>query len=400
MLYDKFTAEEKLILARKYLIENQPFFGFLCMHIKFIKVNNNSNVKTVSVNSLGEVFYEEKYINSLDKSELIITLVHEILHVSLNHFIRKGTRDTLVWNYAIDYAVNDIISKCDLNFKKSVLMEEKALTRGWLYSKKYENMSSEEIYELLDHDEIKKLDKLMEEMYKNENENENENIILNDKHSYEHTDKNEKEIQKIESKWNDKLLEAYEYSKNIGTIPSGIKIIVEGFFKQKLNYKTIIYKYINRSMLNNYTWSKPARSTYVTKVYLPGVLKENINVVVAIDTSGSINREKLKQFKSELYAIKKSFSNITIDVIMHDCEIQDHIKIKNSSKELKEFKGRGGTRHDVVFEYIEKEIKNVNLIICLTDGYTIYPKKVRNKNVLWIFSSNKKTAPFGQVIHI
>ena len=96
----------------------------------------------------------------------------------------------------------------------------------------------------------------------------------------------------------------------------------------------------------------------------PGIkVKMRQKMLLAIDTSGSVNNEELAEFMNEIYHIYKS--GVAIEIIQCDTKI-------NSIEEYKgkfelEIRGRGGTDFDPVLEYYMKHRQYTSLIY-FTDG--------------------------------
>jgi predicted metal-dependent peptidase len=83
---------------------------------------------------------------------------------------------------------------------------------------------------------------------------------------------------------------------------------------------------------------------------------------------------------SEMIGISKSYSNVEFHVLTHDTEVHDDIPIYNGHiNKIKQLKihGGGGTDSRCVYEYIHKKrySRDIKLLICFTDGYTVWPEK-------------------------
>ena len=66
------------------------------------------------------------------------------------------------------------------------------------------------------------------------------------------------------------------------------------------------------------TWSKPKKRAFAAGYYAPGLRKErkSLDVVVAIDTSGSINDRIIGLFVSEIFNISKAFPKVQMKIIL------------------------------------------------------------------------------------
>jgi len=127
--------------------------------------------------------------------------------------------------------------------------------------------------------------------------------------------------------------------------------------------------------------------------YMPSIVKETVEIVVAVDSSGSISDEEYAQFLSEIVAMTRAVNNLKATVIVCDAEIQDIVEIDNSFNPYMDIKGRGygGTSCIPVFKWIHEERnENVKLLVYLTDGYIDEPYEEIYQSgypVLWVVTA-------------
>ena len=114
----------------------------------------------------------------------------------------------------------------------------------------------------------------------------------------------------------------------------------------------------------------------------PGLkVKMKQHVLLAIDTSGSVSDEEVKEFMNEMYHIHKSGTEVT--VIQCDTTIRSIEPYKGDLKI--NIHGRGGTSFDPVLEYLNENIKKYSSLIYFTDGEcstSVNPKA----RTLWVLS--------------
>ena len=132
---------------------------------------------------------------------------------------------------------------------------------------------------------------------------------------------------------------------------------------------------------------------------MPSLKNEKIgNVVVAIDTSGSISDDDISQFVSELKKISNLVEEVT--VITCDCQIHETVKVRHFSEILSkiQMKGGGGTSFKPVFDKIA-EGQVPQLLVYLTDTYGDYPEKKPTYPVLWMSTvAEPQKPPFGLLV--
>ncbi len=121
--------------------------------------------------------------------------------------------------------------------------------------------------------------------------------------------------------------------------------------------------------------------------------------VIALDTSGSCSGNLLSNFIDRTFQIlsqaEKFGNKINIHIIQCDAAIREDVKI-TSLDELKRFgdtfrvKGLGGTDFRPVFEYVDEliaegEFDDLRGLIYFTDGYGIFPGKMPDYDVAFVF---------------
>jgi predicted metal-dependent peptidase len=135
---------------------------------------------------------------------------------------------------------------------------------------------------------------------------------------------------------------------------------------------------------------------------MPGMTPgEEIDVVVAIDMSGSISDKQAQQFLGEVGGMMDAFDGYKVHVFCFDTEIynpQDFNSENMDGIDTYEPQGGGGTDFDAIFEYL-KEVGNVpKRLIVFTDGYPCGSWGDADYcDTTWIIHGDKDPhPPFGQ----
>ena len=87
------NAYDKLIKARTLLILDHPFFGCLSMKLKLVE---RDSLQTAATDGKS-IFFNNKFIESIAKLEVVGLLAHEIMHVALGHHWRQEDRRHDLW---------------------------------------------------------------------------------------------------------------------------------------------------------------------------------------------------------------------------------------------------------------------------------------------------------------
>jgi predicted metal-dependent peptidase len=122
-------------------------------------------------------------------------------------------------------------------------------------------------------------------------------------------------------------------------------------------------------------------------------------IVIAVDTSGSIGKRELEQFAGEISAISEETQPEAIHVVYCDAAVQSAQEFRASEPVRLEPKGGGGTDFRPTFEWVtENDVAPVCLIY-LTDLCCDSFPDPPEYPVLWVTDS-RTTAPFGETVRI
>ena len=414
MYEKKLTAEEKLIQARMKLQKENPFFSFLTMQLNFYP---SKDIETIGVSIDGDVPFNEEFIDSLDEATCKGVLCHEVLHCAFEHMSRRNGRDAYLWNIACDAVINNIVLKEDMRLPRDgVIPYNNKITIYETDVEELDNKSSDEVFDEVYSKVRRKQDKLnksIKDYFKNHKDSKGGfDKHIEKKSGRSKKGKEEESIaDKSKSKekdWKKILIDACTHAEQQGNLPSGMRRMVDKLLETHIDWKGLLYRYITNQIPIDYIWTRPSKRSFSTGVYLPSVEKESIDVVVAIDTSGSISQDELSQFLTEVVSIIRTFRNVDLTIIDCDCEIQSAKTYKNARiDDALEFNlsGGGGTSHIPVFNWIKDNLPSARLLVAFTDGYTSFPdRKDVNLDTLWVVAgswrANVEDFPFGQVIEL
>jgi len=382
--------EKRFEEARTRLLVHQPFFGSVLAQLDIKKNNNRPTMSTDGC----YIYYNEEFCAKLIDAELMTIVLHELLHVIYFHCDTKRINSRLhpIWNFAADYVVNlDIeeIAKQNLNFK---------LPKDALYNKKYKGMATEEVYDLI------KKNSIIEEL------NTGDLIIgigIDDGDCDGESDGKSKfrmskdELQKKMEEVKRAILGAYEATKGQGTLPAGLKREIQKLKDAEIHWERLLNRFASEVLSrNDYSYLYPNRRYLYQDVVLPSLRDNSFGeIVVALDTSGSIDVEMITRFASELKKLSNLCEKVT--VISADADVHEVVSIYKFDDILKKvkFKGEGGTDFRPVFEKVKELKLQPQLLIYLTDAYGTFPKEAPRYPVLWCVN-NDEDVPWGYRIKV
>jgi predicted metal-dependent peptidase len=169
-----------------------------------------------------------------------------------------------------------------------------------------------------------------------------------------------------------------------------------------VDWRDVLREFLSQQARNDYSWSPPNRRFIHAGLYLPGLRSEELgDVVLAVDTSGSIGAKELGRFASEAQGILDAY-DCTLTILYHDADVQrvDTWQPSDGPLELHPV-GGGGTSHVPVFDWIEQQGRMPACVVCLTDLYTEFPDVVPTYPVLWaVVGRTGGQVPFGTRVNV
>jgi len=373
-------------------------FPFLIPAIKFKIDNCNEGLGKTDGST---IFINFEAAKKLPFEILYVLLLHEILHCFLFHPSRMKGRDFETWNYACDFVANGIIVEISKVHVKNLTLPE-----GALYDEKYTNWSAEKVYnDLKDRASDKK---------KNDSKSRGSSPSKND--GTINSDEALKQMERGGSAPSDLMLPPSDFSeddfkqevthafknstKQIGNLAGVCDRILGNIETSAFRWEKIFALLVKRVLYygNGRSFAKPKPYGWLFGVALPGNIgTQKHNVVVVLDTSGSVSQAEMNRFIGELGKIMSLCSYV--HVITCDCKVNEIVKIRNMKdilvKNKVNFRGGGGTNFEPALLAASK-IPN-DLVIYISDGIGKFGNRPRIQNLIWVLTEDVNV-PFGKRI--
>jgi len=396
------TYQDKITKAKAKLMLDHPYFGTV---VSALSLEKNNDILTFS--SDGETMrYNAEYLERLTIEEVEFVMANGAMHAVLKHYERLGGRTKWLWQTATDYVVNAMLVKNGMQLPEYAYYEEK-----------FDGMYVEEVYEMLLTEMIDNADYSMEqenEKITNSDETGVENLHMQKEYTPEldakerHAQKNADEKEEVSSiseseslseEMKEHLEQIFQKHKRQENLPKDLAFVVPEYFSHKVDWREFLYGYIATHAKSSYTFTPPNMKLLYRGIYLPSMSSDLLRVIVAVDTSGSVDEALLSTFLGEVNAIMQQYPNYEIEFITADAKIQSVHTFLPGEALVYELSGGGGTDFRPVFEYIDRHIDYPTLLIYFTDGEGTYPKEDVSYDVLWVMP-HQKEVPLGEVLVI
>ena len=382
------TSEQRITKSHIAIMRSKQFCMFAGV-LSVGKVIFSEDIPTACTNG-RDVIYNKDFIKTLDDKELNFVVLHEALHKAYQHmnlWKKLWKINPMVANMAADYVVNYAIHEAD---------EQSEIAKrpdSALFDLKYKGMTTKQIF-----------DSLMRDAEKNGGGNEGNGG--HDSHDWEGADSLSDEEKKEVAKQIDQALRQGEIIR--GKMQGNKNRSVTEILEPKVDWREQLREFVNATCKNKdrTSWKRPHKRFIGHDIYMPSMIGEAIGqVVIGIDTSGSIGDKELNEFLTEVVAICDDVSPSSIELLYWDTHVAGHETynqgdyhgLVQSTKPA----GGGGTHVGCVNQYIKDKRIQPEAIIILTDGYVEDDFGGNwEQPTLWAITSKHITSPHGKSIFI
>ena len=363
-----YNARERLITARISLLLRHSFFGNLATRLKLI--NADEWCATAATDGVN-FYYNSRFIMMLRPKEVEFLVGHEVLHVVYDHMGRRGTRDPQIWNIADDYTVN-----ADLKRHK---IGEFITSVPCLYELKYDGKAAEEIYDdLMKNVQQISLQDLIDQLIDDHMDGDDDDDGDGEGEDGDKPGRGKRpkmspeERERVRQEVKQAIINAAQ-SAEAGSIPKGVERLIKQHTAPIMPWRELIQTNLTSSIRTDFTWMRPSRKGWDMDAIMPGMTPgEEIDVVVAIDMSGSISAKQAQAFLGETGGMMDSFDGFKVHVFCFDTEIYNPQNFTSDNMDTIDSyvpAGGGGTDFDAIFKYLREEGNVPKRLICFTDGY-------------------------------
>jgi len=399
-------AKKAMGLARTSMLFNHAFFGNLAMKLQLVEVKDDGTPGGFSTAAVDgrNLYYNKEFVMALNKDERVFLVAHEILHCVFQHLVRRASRDPKIYNMACDYVIN------------AMLIEEGLkMPAVGLYDKKYLDWSAEDVYDDLVKNGAAPQDTLdchagdpgfpgMDEGKGGNGADGKDGEGDPEGKSGIGKDLTEEQLQEIGDYWKDNLVQATA-ACGAGSLPAGLKRLIDDFLEPKMDWREVIQTHIQSCVRNDYSWMKPNKRTFGSGITMPSmIMDDGIEIAVAIDTSGSVSEDMLREFLSEVKGVMDQFSSYKIHVACFDTQVYNP-KTFTEEDDLLEYdlQGFGGTNFMAWWTFAEKQpwIGEVGKILFFTDGYPYGDwgiEEIGGDKTVWVVHGGTNEGPFGTTV--
>lgn len=184
----------------------------------------------------------------------------------------------------------------------------------------------------------------------------------------------------------DRLIEVAEQSQSWGSLTGRMRELIMASTQAKIDCSKILNGFRGSVLSSRRVLTRMRPSRRYGFDYMGSRHRFATRLLVAVDVSGSVPSESLRQFFGIVNRFFK-YGIDRIDVLQFDNDIKgEPMSLKRAMKEVR-LAGRGGTDYQKVFDFVCDDGNYDGLILC-TDGFAAPPRLKKNisTRILWIFN--------------
>ncbi len=420
------ALETKLSAARTRLILDKPFLGALVLRLPMRAADPQWCPTTAT--DARHFYYNPDYIEALSVNQVQFVLAHEALHCALSHFARRQHRVKQRWDMACDHAINPLLLQDGLKPPPGVWVDD-----GFL------GMTAEEIYPMIEENNT---DEPMDRhLYDEQQESQGNNSQTPPPPRREQNDHprggqddqpqtdpeqnpessqapregegrgggngdpqppplSHQERENLSVQWQQRLAGAAQQAMQAGKLGGEMARVVEHLLQPQLPWRMLLARYLSMSARDDYSYMRPSRRE--GSAILPRLRSAQLEVVVAVDISGSVGDQEVEEFIAEVNALK---GQIRAKVILLPCDAElagGAPWVFEPWEELNlpgHFEGGGGTRFTPVFDWVAQSGRHPDLLVYFTDADGEFPPGEPEYPVIWLVKGRKQV-PWGQRLQL
>ena len=406
--------ERKIRKAISSLLATHPFFGVLTLRMPL----SPGNVKTIAGDGIAFT-YNPEWILEAPHDEIKGCMAHIVFACALKHHTRRGGREYGKWQAASRLATAALLEQSDIWVPPGV----DQLVR---HVKGLDDLPVEVIYDRMEDEDDEEddaeqpaggagdaavagappppqKDPFAPESPPEAGQGQGDGQQPDPgPYAGEVQDAPEEQKEQQERQWDRASKQAVAATKAQGHDAGDVEQMFDGQHDHRRDWQDLLRQYMQAVAATDYTWSRPNMRFIDSGLYLPSLHGEGMGpVVVAIDTSGSVDDEHVNRACAEIFAISQDVEPERIWVIQCDTQVQDVLGFDafDVPEEIL-IKGRGGTKFQPVFDKVEDMGLTPDVLIYLTDmGVSRMPDDP-GYPVLWAVENEGQEAqvPFGDSI--
>ncbi len=398
LMLNQLTEEQRLTKAVVSIMGNPKYTALAgVLMIGNRNIVDDPSVPTACTNGRDEM-YGREFVKQLNDAELRFLVLHEVYHKLFRHLTtwqHLYKQNAQLANMACDYVINLKIADDNAKDRFATMT---GILEGGCYDTKYAGMDTAQVYNLLRDDQDG-----------NEGGQGSESLPDGgqpfDEHDWDGAEEMTADEQRELAREIDEAVR--QGALVAGKLGSGGDRDLAELLQPQVNWREVLREFVQTTCTGSdySTYRRPNRRYLSSGMYMPSGISEQVGeLVVAIDTSGSIGQRELSAFLTEVKEICETVHPESVRLMYWDTRVcrdekYDMHELDTLVQSTKPA-GGGGTDVTCVTDYIRDNNINAQAAIVLTDGYLFGGWGQWTMPVLWCVMDSGRTADVGKTVHI
>lgn len=369
--------QRKVGKAKSLLILDHPFFGTACSKRPIIY---STSIPTACMSATGQMTLNPDWCAPLTVRQLMFLLAHEAMHYMLSHSLRLKHRNHKAWNIACDKVINDTLIEAGVG----------DFIDGGVTLDGARQYAAEELYDECDGDDGGG----------GGGGDDGIGIDIGLPTDDDGNQLDEAQAHQIEAQAKIEAIQSAKAAKAVGKLPAALERMVDDLVNVVTPWYDILERAMTAKVKDDYSWQRPNRRFVGAGVYLPGYdyVPRMGEVVIAVDTSGSIDDQTVNMFNAQINRIMETCNPSKVHVVYCDAAVAgvDEYEPDDFPVTIKP-KGYGGTAFAPVFDWVDANVDECECVIYLTDGYGDQNTFTTHHDTYWL-TTHSTDFDWGTVI--
>lgn len=405
---NKPNAADILTRATSQLLIHHPFFGALAMRLRRVEAPWQPTMATDGVH----MYYNAAFVESITPQEAIGAVAHETMHCAMMHFARRGDLDPMRMNVGGDMAINPIIRDSGMTLiKAAVYPATFKLPEGehmeW-YARHLPESESCKCGGGADGCRGVEGDGMPGGVQCTEDHGGCSGVLPLPGSGADGSPDASKpataaDVARASSEWQTAAIQAATQAKAAGRLPAALDRFVDQLRAPSVDWRDVLRRFVSAVVKDDYRMFPPNRRFISSGLYMPSMRSDSIGeILVVIDSSGSIGGAEFTAFASEANAIFEEVRPSRVHVLYHAIRVHQHDEYTPDEYPVRFATSEsGGTNFDCVLEYARAEGIDPVACVWFTD---MYPDRWPDAEaadfpVLWAATTDIE-APWGETVRI
>ncbi len=362
---------QTIMRSRFNIVITDPYLGQFIAGMPIVE--NNTWCESFSTDG-AYFYYNREYVKDLTPEEFSYIFYHELIHVMLDHIGRRNGRDQDIWDMAVDYATNRIQKDEKLGTppKNAFILIDDRYDADW---------SVDAIYrDLIDRGVKSTGQKFDQHLDAVDTDEEADEVNARSADGGKAPTLSQEELNRLKDALQGQMS---AMAQQAGKLPGFVQRIIGELNHPKMNWREMLTATIQSAFKSDFSYQRLSRRSQAIGVPLPGNIYEMaIKIACAIDTSGSMSDEMIRDLLSEILGIIAAYKDFEIWLWTFDGTVHNpKLFTRENIYELVEYspEGGGGTTFSSNWEFMkdpqsffpEVEVDEIrpDRFIMFTDGF-------------------------------